>query len=82
MTNVTAADLRVKRIRPDPPAGATAWSVTWPSTAHNRGKSYHVTVHPDSSMTIRTVLKGYAVTDRVAERIEQLIREAIAGYRP
>lgn len=81
MTNVTTADLRVKRIRPDPPDGTTAWSVTWPGTAHNRGKSYHVTVHPDSSMTIRTVLKGYAVTDRVAERIEPLIREAIGSYR-
>lgn len=78
---VTAADLRVKRIRPDPPAGATAWSVTWPGTAYNRGKSYHVTMYPDSSMTIQTVLKGYAVTDRVADKIGPLIREAIAGYR-
>jgi hypothetical protein len=72
---VTAADLRVKRIRPD------VWSVTWPGTAHNRGRSYHVTVHPDSSMTIRTAIKGQAVTDRVAERIEPLIREAIGNYR-
>jgi hypothetical protein len=78
---VTAADLRVKRIRPDPPAGDTIWSVTWPGTAHNRGRSYHVTVHPDSSMTIRTAIKGQAVTDRVAERIEPLIREAIGNYR-
>jgi len=72
---ITAADLRVKRIRPD------VWSVTWPGTAHNRGKSYQVTVHPDLSMTIQTVLKGHAVTDRVAERIEPLIREAIGSYR-
>ena len=80
---VTAADLRVKRIaRQMDGEQRTVWLVQWPSTAHNRGKSYHVTIYPDSSMTIQTVLKGYAVTDRVAERIEPLIREAIAGYRP
>lgn len=71
---LTAADLRVKRISPD------VWQVTWPSTAHNRGKSYHVTMYPDSSMTIETVIKGQAVTDRVAGMIGPLIREAIGAH--
>lgn len=72
---VTAADLRVKRISP------AVWLVTWPSTAHNRGRAYYVTTFADSDeLAIRTISKSRPVTDRIADKIGPLVRDAITAH--
>lgn len=80
---VTAADLRVRRIaRQMDGEQRTVWLVTWPSTAHNRGRAYYVTTFADSDeLAIRTISKSRPVTDRIADKIGPLVRDAITAHR-